>query len=56
MNSPYGITITTSEEEFVDPNLHPAHCHDPECPGHDRGWLYFEETELCPFKGCEEWS
>jgi len=56
MNIPYGMTLREDRDRLVEPDLNLAHCHDPNCPGAELGFLFFEETELCPFCGGEEWT
>ena len=56
MNIPFGMMVEADEDRLVDSDLQLAHCHDANCPGHELGFLFFEETELCPFVGCEDWS
>jgi hypothetical protein len=56
MNIPYGIPLGVDEDRIEDPGLRLAHCHDARCSGRAKGFLFFAETELCPFCGGESWS
>lgn len=56
MNIPFGMMVTDDVDRLIDPDLGLAHCHDVTCAGHDFGFVFWEETELCPFCSGEEWS
>jgi hypothetical protein len=43
-------------DDPIDSSLVPVYCHEAECYGYTRGFLAYEETEMCPFCSGTKWS
>jgi len=53
---PIGMQYTSDEERLIESGEELAYCHDTACPGSKTGFLFFEETELCPWCYGDQWS